>query len=58
MAIISLDGNNNIIGFPANNNDSISLKFKQQMTVETENGDRKDIEIMVSLKYLSTSKCL
>ena len=57
MAIISLDGNNNIIGFPANNNDSISFKFKQQMTVETENGDRK-----VSLKYLSNvwskSKCL
>ena len=57
MAIISLDSNNNIIGFPANNNDSISFKFKQQMTVETENGDRK-----VSLKYLSNlwskSKCL
>ena len=57
MAIISLDSNNNIIGFPANNNDSISFKFKQQMTVETENGDRKG-----SLKYLSNlwskSKCL
>ena len=28
----ALDNNNNIIDFPANNNNSISFKFKQQMT--------------------------
>ena len=28
----ALDNNNNITDFPANNNNSISFKFKQQMT--------------------------
>ena len=30
--------NNNIIDFPANNNSSILLKFKQQITGQTGNG--------------------
>ena len=40
----ALDNNNNIIDFPANNNNSILFKFKQQI---------KDVEIMVPLKYRS-----
>ena len=42
-----------IIDFPANSNNSISLKFKQQITGQTGNGSTKDVEIMVPLKYLS-----
>ena len=34
----ALDNDNNIIDFPANNNNSISFKFKQQITGQTENG--------------------
>ena len=49
----ALDNNNNIIDFPANNNNSISFKFKQKITEQTGNGGTKDIEIMVPLKYLS-----
>ena len=48
-----LDNNNNIIGFPANSNNSVSFKFKQQITGETGNCGTKDVEIMVPLKYLS-----
>ena len=44
--------NNNIFDFPANNNNSISFEFKQQITRETASGDKKDVEIMVPLKYL------
>ena len=33
----ALDTNDDIIDFPANNNNSASFKFKQQMTVETGN---------------------
>ena len=33
----ALDRDNNIIDFPANNNNSASFKFKQQITVETGN---------------------
>ena len=29
------------------------LKFQQQITGQTGNGDTKDVEIMVPLKYLS-----
>ena len=48
----ALDHNDNIIDFPAKNNNSILLKFKQQMTGKTGNGDTENVEIMVSLKYL------
>ena len=48
-----LDNNNNIIDFPANNNNSISFNFKQEITGKTGNGGTKDVEIMVPLKYLS-----
>ena len=49
----SLDDNNNIIDFPANNNNGILFKFKKQMTGEIGNGGIKNVEIMVPLKYLS-----
>ena len=49
----ALQANDNIIDFPANNNDTISFKFKQQITGQTGNGDTKDVKIMVPLKYLS-----
>ena len=49
----ALDNNNNIIDFPANNNNSISFKIKQQIIRETGNGGTKDVEIMVPLKYIS-----
>ena len=49
----ALDKHNNIIDFPANNNNSISFKFKQQITEQTGNYGTKNVEIMVSLKYLS-----
>ena len=45
--------NNNITGFPANNNNSTSFKFKEQITGQTRNGGTKDVEIMVLLKYVS-----
>ena len=38
--------------FPADNN-SISFKFKQQITTQTGSNDIKEVEIMVPLKYLS-----
>ena len=40
----ALDNNNNIINFPANNNNSISFKFKQKITVQTGNGGTKNVE--------------
>ena len=49
----ALDDNKNIIDFSANNNNSSLFKFKQQITGQTENVGTKDVEIMVSLKYLS-----
>ena len=45
-----LDNNNNIIDFRAKN---ISFNFKQQIKGETGNRGTKDVEIMVTLKYLS-----
>ena len=47
------DNNNNIIDFPANNNNSILSKLKQQITEQTGNGGTKNVQIMVPLKYLS-----
>ena len=49
----ALDNNNNITDFPRDNNNSISFKFKLQITGHTRNGDTKNVEIMVPLKYLS-----
>ena len=49
----ALYNNNNIIDFPANNNNSTSFKFKQKITGQTGNDGTKDVEIMVPLKYLS-----
>ena len=49
----ALDNNNNIIDFPPDNNNSISFKFKQEITGQTGNGGTKGVEIMVPLKYLS-----
>ena len=46
--------NNNsvIIDFPADNN-SVSFQFKQKITGQTGNDGAKDVQILVSLKYLS-----
>ena len=49
----ALNSNGEVIDFPANNNNSVSFKFKQQITGQTGNGGTKDVEIMVPLKYLS-----
>ena len=38
-----------IIDLPANNSDSISFKFKEKLTG---NNNTKDVEIIVSLKYV------
>ena len=48
----ALDSNNNISDFPANNNNSDSFKFKQQIIGQTGNGGTKDVEIMAPLKFL------
>ena len=47
-----LGNNNNIIDFLANNNNSISFKFKQQITGQTGNDGTKNVEIIVPLIYL------
>ena len=49
----ALDSNNNITDFPANNNNSVSFKFKQQITGQTGNGGTNGVEKMVPLKYVS-----
>ena len=49
----AINNNSNIIDFPANNNNSNTLQFKRQITGKTGNGSTKNVEIMVSLKYLS-----
>ena len=41
-----------IIDFLANNNNSGSFKFKQQLAGQTGNGGKKDVKIMVSLNYV------
>ena len=48
-----LDINGAISNFPAATNNSASFKFKQKITGKTPDGGRKDVEIMVLLKYLS-----
>ena len=49
----TLSNNGNLIDFPNDNISSISFKHKQQITRQTGNNRTKDVEIMVSLKYLS-----
>ena len=49
----ALDNSNNIIEFPAGNNNSISFKFKQKITGQTGNRGTSDVEIMIPFKYLS-----
>ena len=49
----TLDDNNYIIDIPIDNNNSISFKFKENITVQTGNNDTEDVKIMVTLKYLS-----
>ena len=46
----ALEANNNIISFPADNSNSNSSNFKQQMTRTTGNGGTKNVEITVPLK--------
>ena len=43
----------NIIDFPADNNNSISFKFKEKITGKTGIDGAKDVEIIVPLKYLN-----
>ena len=45
--------NGNITDSPANNDNSASFKFKQQITGQSGNSGTKDVEIMVPLKYVS-----
>ena len=52
----ALYNNNNIIDFPANNENSASFKFKPQITEQTRDSGTKYIEIMVQLKYLSNCR--
>ena len=42
----------NIVDFLANNNNSNSFKFNQQITEQTGNDNTRDVEVMVHLKYL------
>ena len=44
----ALDNNNNIIGFPVNNNNSISFKIKQQIIGQTGNEGTKSVEMLCS----------
>ena len=39
-----LNANGEVIDFPANNNNSVSFKFKQQITGQTGNGATKDVK--------------
>ena len=40
----ALNANGEVIDFPANNNNSVSFKFKQQITGQTRNGGTKDVK--------------
>ena len=51
---IELNRNGNIIDFSANNNNSNSFTFKQQIKRQTGNGGTKDVEILFPLKYESS----
>ena len=45
----ALDNDKSIIDFPADNNNDISFKYKQQITGQTRNNGGKGVEIMVPL---------
>ena len=45
MAILGANGE--VINFPANNNNSASFSFKQQMIGQTGEDGTKDVEVMV-----------
>ena len=49
----TLDANDNIIDFPPDNKNNISLKSKQKIIVQTGNGGTKDVKIIIPSKYLS-----
>ena len=49
----AVNANSEVINFPANNNNSASLKFKQKITGQKRNSVAKYVKIIVSLKYLS-----
>ena len=49
----ALSDKENIMDFPYDSNDSISFKFKQQITWQAGNNEIKDVKIMVPLKYLT-----
>ena len=57
-----LDNDNNFIDFPPDDNNIISLKFKEKLTGQKGNDGTKDVDLTVPLKYLSVSgetlKCL
>ena len=46
----ALDSNNNIIDFPADNNNSKSFKFKQQIIRKTGNGGARNVRNSSSIK--------
>ena len=46
---LALDANDNIVDFLAHDNNSTSLKFKPQITGQTENGGIKDVETKIPL---------
>ena len=49
----NLNANVAIADFPADNNSSASFKFETKIADRTGNNDRKNVKIMVPLKYLS-----
>ena len=49
-----LDNDKNIIDFYANNNISVSFKFKQKMALLRGNNGTKVAEVMIPLKYLKS----
>ena len=49
----TIGDNGNIIDFPANNNNSNSFRFKQEITRQTLNSGTKDVAMIVSSNYLS-----
>ena len=48
-----LNSNGNIPGFPADNNNSPSFKFKTKIAGRTGNNGTRKVKIWVSSKYLS-----
>ena len=42
-----------VIGFLLDNNHSILVKFKEKITGQTVGDDTRDVEMIISLKYLT-----